>query len=68
MDRAHVTHTPLVHVPADNNAGWGIAAAVVALAVACVIGAFVIHKRTFRDPADPTYISSLAVAEMAVSA
>jgi hypothetical protein len=42
-------------VPADVNGGWPIAAGVVALAVALVIAAFVIHEKTYKHPTDVTW-------------
>src|SRR3569833_493276 len=35
------------YVPADTNAGWGIASFVVALAVACIVAVTIIHKNTY---------------------
>jgi hypothetical protein len=43
------------HIPANNNAGWPIAAGVIALAAACAIGATVIHGKTYRQPTDVTW-------------
>ena len=34
------------------NEGWGIAALVVALAVACAVGAWWIHASTYHHPTD----------------
>ena len=33
--------------------GWGIAAFICALAIACAVGAGYIHKRTYMDPTHP---------------
>ena len=43
------------YVPANTNGGWPIAAGVVALAVACIITAYVIHERTYKHPTDVTW-------------
>ena len=42
------------YVPARTNDGWGVAALVCALALLCVVGATMIHKRTYKHPTDPT--------------
>jgi hypothetical protein len=34
------------------NEGWGIAGLVVALAVACVVGAWWLHTSSYRHPTD----------------
>ena len=52
-DRIH-SAVPERYVAPNNNAkGWGVAALIVGLALACVIAAFTIHTRTFRDPTNP---------------
>lgn len=43
------------YVPARTNEGWGAAALTVGLAVALVIGATVVHNRTYRPPTDPSW-------------
>jgi hypothetical protein len=43
------------YVPARTNEGWRVAAATVALALVLAIGATVIHKRTWKQPTDPTW-------------
>ena len=43
------------YVPADTNAGWPFAGAVILLAVVCALGAFTIHKKTYKDPTDVTW-------------
>ena len=43
------------YVPAETNGGWGIAAGVVALAVACIVTVTYIHKQTYRHPTDVTW-------------
>lgn len=48
-----MAHIPR-YVPARTNDGWGIAGLVVLLALACAVGAGVIHKRTYKHPTDPT--------------
>ena len=42
-------------VPADTNGGWPIAFGVVALAVALIVGATVIHNKTYKNPTDVTW-------------
>ena len=43
------------YVKANVNGGWPIAAGVVALALALVITAFVIHEKTYKNPTDVTW-------------
>jgi hypothetical protein len=43
------------YVPADTNGGWPIAGGVILLAVACILGATYIHKKTYKPPTDPTW-------------
>jgi len=43
------------YVPADTNGGWGVAALIVGLAVACIITVTYIHKQTYRHPTDVTW-------------
>lgn len=43
------------YVPADTNGGWPFAGAVIALAIACIIGATLIHNKTYKNPTDPTW-------------
>ena len=46
---------PAVHVPANNNRqGWGIVLLVVAITIAADIGAYLIHKATYRNPLHPS--------------
>lgn len=52
---AHTTDHTDRYVPADTNGGWGIAAGVIALAIAFIIAATVIHKRTYKHPTDPSW-------------
>ncbi|GAC1478091.1 MAG: hypothetical protein NVS1B4_21550 [Gemmatimonadaceae bacterium] len=49
------TRAPGVHVPAKTSQGWGIAAAVVVLAVVCGVLAWYRHTATYHDPTDPTH-------------
>jgi hypothetical protein len=54
IDRNEAGVARAEHVPANNNAqGWGVAAFIVALALACTFSAHYIHQRTFRSPNDP---------------
>jgi hypothetical protein len=53
MDPQSVHHDR--YVPARTNGGWGAAAAIILLALVLIIGATVIHKRTWKQPSDPTY-------------
>ena len=43
------------YVPADTNGGWIYAAAVIALAVLCIVTATYIHKKTYKHPTDVTW-------------
>ncbi|HEX3866552.1 MAG TPA: hypothetical protein VHV78_07345 [Gemmatimonadaceae bacterium] len=43
------------YVPADTNAGWGIAAFIILLAVACIASVTYIHKTTYKHPTDVTW-------------
>jgi hypothetical protein len=43
------------YVPADTNAGWGFAAFIVFLTVACIVTVAIIHKNTYKHPTDPTW-------------
>ena len=43
------------YVPAETNAGWGIAAGVILLAVACIVTVTYVHKKTYRHPTDVTW-------------
>jgi hypothetical protein len=43
------------YVPADTNAGWGIAAFILGLALACAVAATWIHKETYKHPTDVTW-------------
>ncbi len=52
---AHTTDHTDRYVPADTNGGWGIAAIVIALAIACIVTATVIHKQTYKHPTDPSW-------------
>lgn len=47
--------TPERWVEAKTNQGWGIAALVVGLAILCIVGATVMHKRTYKSPNDVTF-------------
>ena len=56
------------YVPADNNAGWGVAAGVVLLAVICIATATYIHKKTYRPPTDVTWQAKGGGTESAATA
>ena len=43
------------YVPANTNGGWGIAAGVVLLALACIATATYVHKKTYKHPTDVTW-------------
>jgi hypothetical protein len=54
MDRNDVAVARGERAPVNNNAqGWGVAAFIVALAIACTLGAWTLHKQTYRSPNDP---------------
>src|SRR6266480_3224752 len=38
------------YVPANTNGGWGIAAGIVLLALACIATATYVHKKTYKHP------------------
>jgi hypothetical protein len=42
------------YVPAQTNGGWGFAGFIIALAVACIVVATYVHKKTYKHPTDPT--------------
>ena len=46
----------------NNSQGWGVAAAVIVLAI--VVNAFIfwVHKSTWKNPVDPTNVSAPAAA------
>ena len=49
--------------PVNNNAqGWGVAGAVIVLALLANAFIFYVHKRTWKNPVDPTNVSAPAVA------
>jgi len=43
------------YVPANTNSGWGFGALIVLLALACIVTATVIHKKTYKHPTDVTW-------------
>ena len=43
------------YVPANTNGGWGVGIGIILLAVACIVTATVVHKRTYRHPTDVTW-------------
>ena len=43
------------YVPANTNSGWGVAAGIVLLALACIATATYVHKKTYRHPTDVTW-------------
>ena len=46
-------HAPR-HVPARTNDGWPVVGLITVLTAALIIGVTVIHKRTYKQPTDPT--------------
>jgi hypothetical protein len=54
MEQHHSAHQDR-YVPAHTNQGWRAAAATVLLALVLAASATVIHKRTWKQPSDPTY-------------
>ena len=44
------------YVPADVNGGWGFAAGVIVLALACIAAATVIHNKSYKHPTDVTWV------------
>jgi hypothetical protein len=51
-----MTHVPR-YVPARTNDGWPVVGLVVLLAASCIVAVTVIHKRTYKHPTDPTFVS-----------
>jgi hypothetical protein len=43
------------YVPANVNGGWPVAAGIVALALACIVMAYVVHQKTYKHPTDVTW-------------
>ncbi len=43
------------YIPARTNEGWGAAAATILLALVLIVGATIIHKRTYKPPTDPSW-------------
>ena len=42
----------------NNNAqGWGVAAFIVVLAILSNIFIYSVHKKTWKNPVDPTYVN-----------
>ena len=54
MQQDHPVHVDR-YIPARTNEGWGAAAATIALALVCILGATVIHKKTYKPPTDPSW-------------
>lgn len=54
MPDQHIVHQDR-YVPARTNGGWRAAALTVGLALALAITATVIHKRTYKQPTDPSW-------------
>ena len=46
------------HIPYPGLQGWGFAAFICILTAALYVGAYEIHKATYRDPRLPTTIPS----------
>lgn len=43
------------YVPANINGGWPFAGGIILLALICIGFATYVHKKTYRDPTDPTW-------------
>jgi hypothetical protein len=54
MEQPHPVHQDR-YVPARTNDGWSAAAATLLLALILITGATIIHKRTWKQPSDPTF-------------
>jgi hypothetical protein len=50
------------YVPAETNGGWGVAAGIILLAVACIATATYVHQKTYRHPTDVTWHSGTRAA------
>ena len=42
--------------PVNTSQGWGVAGFIVALAIACALGAWWYNTQTFHEPTDPTWV------------
>ena len=51
-----MTHVPR-YVPARTNEGWSVVGLVVLLTAICITATVIIHKRTYKHPTDPTFVS-----------
>jgi hypothetical protein len=49
-----MTHIPR-YVPAKTNQGWPVVGLIALLAAALIVSVTVIHRRTYKDPTDPTW-------------
>ncbi len=49
-----MTHIPR-YVPAKTNEGWPIVGLVALLTAALIVSVTIIHKRTYKQPTDPTW-------------
>ena len=58
---AHVTQRSTGRVN-NNSQGWGIAGAVIMLAILVNAWIFWVHKSTWKNPVDPTNVTSPAAA------
>jgi len=43
------------YVPAQTHGGWGVAAGVILLTIACIVTVRYIHVRTWKQPTDVTW-------------
>ena len=43
------------YVPANTNGGWGFAAGVLLLVLACIVTATYVHRKTYKHPTDVTW-------------
>lgn len=46
------------YVPAVTNGGWGFATFIIFLSVVCIAVATYIHRQTWRQPTDVTWMSN----------
>lgn len=48
----------MAYVPLKKG-GWGFAAFICILTISMYLGAYWVHKQTYRDPRDPSTLGSL---------
>jgi hypothetical protein len=49
-----MTHVPR-YVPVKTNQGWPVVGLIAAITLALIASVTIIHQRTYKHPADPTW-------------